>query len=69
MLIINEKLLYIKTTFLIAGTHAVVEALKNPNRKVHRIFATEDASKKINRDNQDLTFLRTFMFFIIKRTR
>ena len=27
-----------KTTFLIAGKHAVVEALKNPSRKIERVF-------------------------------
>ena len=27
-----------KTTFLIAGKHAVTEALKNPNRKVLKVF-------------------------------
>ena len=52
-----------KTTFLIAGTHAVVEALKNPNRKVHRIFATEDARKKINRENQDSNILKNVHVF------
>ena len=41
-----------KSTFLIIGRHAVTEALKNPNRKVHRIFITEDALKKLNRENQ-----------------
>jgi len=38
-----------KTTFLIVGKHAVIEALKNPSRKIERIFLTEDAKKKINR--------------------
>ena len=52
-----------KTTFLIAGTHAVVEALKNPKRKVHRIFATEDARKKINRENQDSNILKNVHVF------
>jgi len=41
-----------KTTFLIVGKHAVLEALKNPYRKVERIFLTEDAQKKLNRENQ-----------------
>ena len=41
-----------KTTFLIIGRHAVTEALKNPKRKVHRLFITEDALKKLNKDNQ-----------------
>ena len=43
-----------KTTFLIVGKHAVVEALKNPLRKVDRVFVTEDAQKKLNREIQKL---------------
>ena len=39
-----------KTTFLIVGRHAVAEALKNPNRKVERVFLTEDAQNKLNRE-------------------
>ena len=38
-----------KTTFFIVGKHAVLEALKNPSRKVERVFVTEDAKKKLNR--------------------
>ena len=36
-----------KSTFLIVGKHAVQEALKNPYRKVERVFVTEDAQKKL----------------------
>ena len=36
-----------KTIFLIAGKHAVTEALKNPIRKVIKVFLTEDSKKKI----------------------
>ena len=36
-----------KTTFLIVGKHAVLEALKNPSRKIERIFLTEDAQKTV----------------------
>ena len=43
-----------KTTFLIVGKHAVLEALKNPSRKIERVFVTEDAQKKLNRENQNL---------------
>ena len=43
-----------KSTFLIVGKHAVLEALKNPNRKIERVFLTEDAQKKINRENQNI---------------
>ena len=53
-----------KTTFLIVGKHAVLEALKNPSRKIERIFVTEDAQKKINRENQNLNlFSRVNVFY------
>ncbi len=40
-----------KSSFFIVGQHAVIEALKNPNRKVLRVFITEDAKKNIHRKN------------------
>ena len=40
-----------KSSFFIAGQHAVTEALKNPKRKVLRVFLTEDAKKNIHRKN------------------
>ena len=46
-----------KTTFLIAGKHAVTEALKNPNRKVVKILLTEDSKKMLNKNNQNLGLL------------
>ena len=52
-----------KTTFLIVGKHPVLEALKNPYRKIERVFVTEDAQKKINRENQNLNLLKKLMFF------
>ena len=53
-----------KTTFLIVGKHAVLEALKNPSRKIERIFLTEDAQKKLNKENQNLDlFKRTQIFY------
>ena len=53
-----------KTTFLIVGKHAVTEALKNPNRKIERVFLTEDAQKKLNRENQSLNLLKnTHVFY------
>ena len=42
-----------KTTFLIVGKHAVEEALKNPKRKIEKVFVTEDALKNLNRENAD----------------
>ena len=39
----------IKSPFFIVGQHAVIEALKNPERKVLRIFLTEESRKNIHR--------------------
>ena len=52
-----------KSTFLIVGRHAVTEALKNPNRKVHRLFITEDALKKLNRENQNTNLIKKVHVF------
>ena len=38
-----------KSSFFIVGKHTVLEALKNPNRKVLRIFLTEESKKSIHR--------------------
>ena len=52
-----------KTSFLIAGKHAVTEALKNANRKVLKVFLTEDSKKTLNKDNQDLNLLKNIKIF------
>ena len=52
-----------KSTFLIVGKHAVLEALKNPNRKIERVFLTEDAQKKLNRENQNLNLFKKISVF------
>ena len=52
-----------KTTFLIIGRHAVTEALKNPKRKVHRLFITEDSLKKLNKDNQNINITKKVHVF------
>ena len=56
-----------KTTFLIVGKHAVLEALKNPARKIERIFLTEDAQKKLNRENQNLNLFKKMNVFYKSR--
>ena len=57
-----------KSTFLIVGKHAVLEALKNPNRKIERVFLTEDAQKKLNRENQNINlFKKINVFFKSKK--
>ena len=40
-----------KSSFFIIGQHAVIEALRNPERKVLRVFLTEESKKNINRKN------------------
>ena len=52
-----------KTSFLIAGKHAVTEALKNPKRKVLRVFLTEDSKKILNKENQDQNLLKNVKIF------
>ena len=52
-----------KSTFFIVGKHAVLEALKNPNRKVLRIFLTEESKKVIHRENQNINLLKNLKVF------
>ena len=40
-----------KTSFFIVGQHAVIEALRNPKRKVLRVFLTEESKKNIHKKN------------------
>ena len=56
-----------KTTFLIVGKHTVLEALKNPSRKIERVFLTEDAQKKLNRENQSLNLFKKINVFYKSR--
>ena len=46
-----------KSSFFIIGQHAVVEALKNPNRKVLRLFLTEESKKNIHRKSPNKNLL------------
>ena len=56
-----------KMTFLIVGKHAVVEALKNSSRKIERVFLTEDAQKKLNRENQPINLFKNIHLFYKSR--
>ena len=47
-----------KSSFFIVGQHAVIEALRNPNRKVLRVFLTEDAKKNIHKKNPNKNLLQ-----------
>ena len=56
-----------KSTFLIVGKHAVLEALKNPHRKIERVFVTEDTQKKLNRENQNYNLFKKIHVFFKSR--
>ena len=49
------------------GKHAVLEALKNPSRKIERVFLTEDAQKKLSRENQNLNLFKKLSVFYKSR--
>jgi len=69
-MLVNEKnytKIMKKTTFLIVGKHAVLEALKNPLRKIDRVFVTEDAQKRLNRENQSLNLFKSVSVFYKSR--
>ena len=46
-----------KSSFFIVGQHAVIEALKNPKRKVLRVFLTEESKKSIHRKSPNKNLL------------
>ena len=52
-----------KKAFLIAGKHAVTEALKNYNRNVLKVFLTEDSKKTLNKDNLNQQLLKDVKIF------
>jgi len=47
-----------KRSFFIVGKHAVIGALKNSNRKVLRVFLTEESKKNIHRESQKENLLK-----------
>ena len=47
-----------KSAFFIVGQHAVIEALKNPKRKVLRVFLTEESKKNIHRKSPNKNLLQ-----------
>ena len=52
-----------KSTFFIVGKHAVIEALKNPKRKVLKILLTEESKKTIHRENPNINLLKDIKVF------
>jgi 23S rRNA (guanosine2251-2'-O)-methyltransferase len=47
-----------KSSFFIVGQHAVIEALKNPKRKVLKVFLTEVSKKNIHRKSPKKNILQ-----------
>ena len=47
-----------KSSFFIVGKHAVIEALKNPKRKVLRLFLTEESKKTIHRISPRINLIK-----------
>ena len=52
-----------KSNFLIAGKHAVTEALINTNRKVHTVFLTEESKKTLFRETNNNNILNNIKIF------
>ncbi len=52
-----------KSTFFIVGQHAVIEALKNPKRKVLKVFLTEESKKNIHRKSPKKNLLQNIKVF------
>ena len=51
------------SSFFIVGRHAVIEALKNPKRKVLRIFLTEESKKTIHRSSPKVNLIKNLKIF------
>ncbi len=52
-----------KSSFFIAGRHAVIGALKNPRRRVIKIFLTEESKKNIHKQNPHKNLLKDLKVF------
>ena len=51
------------TNFFIVGKHPVIEALKNPERKVIRLFLTEESKKNIHRVSPKKNLIKDIKVF------
>ena len=51
------------SNFYIVGKHPVIGALKNPKRKVVRLFLTEDSKKTIHRENNKINLLKNIKVY------
>ena len=51
------------SSFFVVGKHAVFEALKNSNRKVLRVFLTEESKKNIHRNSPKKNLLKNLKVY------
>ena len=56
-----------KSTFYIVGRHAVIEALKNPKRRVLKVFLTEESKKNLNEINPIVTLVQLGTWITVKQ--
>ena len=52
-----------KSTYYIVGKHPVLEALKNKERKVIKLFLTEESKKTIHRESPNNNLLKEIKVF------
>ena len=52
-----------KRTFYIIGKHSVEEAIKNPSRKIHKLYVTDDAKRRINQAIKNHNLLKNVKIF------
>ena len=52
-----------KSSYFIVGKHPVIEALKNKNRKVLKIFLTEESKKTIHRESPNNNLIKDLKIF------
>ena len=52
-----------KSSFFIIGQHAVFEALKNPKRKVLRVFLTEESKKNLHKKSPNKNLLNNVKIY------
>ena len=60
---INSNINMNKSQFFIAGKHAVIGALKNPLRKVLRLFLTEESKKNIHKESPNKNLLKNIKVY------
>jgi 23S rRNA (guanosine2251-2'-O)-methyltransferase len=52
-----------KSSFFIIGQHAVIEALRNPKRRVLRVFLTEESKKNIHKKSPNKNLLNNIKVY------